>query len=186
MNMDSQKITLLRQEMMSEGVLFYYYGYVTERILSVIGETVMDKLELDKTERSVARGVFGVFVEQMQNIIRYSAENQEGQVGERPVDLRHGMLALGRDGAGYYVMSANAINRGDVERLRAGLAHIRGLDRLGLKAMHKEILRGETPAGSKGAGVGFVDIARLSSRGFVFDFLEIDEDLSYFVLKAHL
>ncbi|MBF0626847.1 MAG: hypothetical protein HQL91_01360 [Magnetococcales bacterium] len=184
--MDSQTILQLRQEMIREGVLFYYCGYVTEQVLSVLGETVMDKLELDNTERPVARGVFSVFVEQVQNIIRYSAENQEGQVGERPVDLRHCMLAVGRDPAGLYVMSANAIKNRDVERLRSGLVHIHALDRTGLKAMHKEILRGETPTGSKGAGVGFVDIARLASRGFEFHFLALDDELSYFILKAHL
>lgn len=184
--MDSKAIMQLRHEMVQEGVLFYYCGFITEKILSVIGETVMDKLELDNTERPVARGVFGVFVEQVQNIIRYSAESQEGVVGERAVDLRHGMLAVGRDGEGHYVCSANAIKQADVDRLRAGLAHIRSLDRGGLKAMHKEILRGEVPEGSKGAGVGFVDIARLASRGFEFDFLEIDAHLSYFILKAHL
>ncbi|NGZ07202.1 MAG: hypothetical protein G8237_12695 [Magnetococcales bacterium] len=152
----------------------------------MIGETVMDKLELDNTERPVARGVFGVFVEQVQNIIRYSAENQEGVIEERSIDLRHGMLAVGRDAEGYFVFSANAIKNHDVDRLRSGLAHIRSLDRSGLKAMHKEILRGETPEGSKGAGVGFVDIARLASRGFEFEFLGVNETLSYFILKAHL
>ncbi|MBF0272186.1 MAG: hypothetical protein HQL98_09005 [Magnetococcales bacterium] len=184
--MESREILLLRQEMIRGGVLFYYCGYVTEKVLSAIGDTVMDKLELDNTERPVARGLFSLFVEQVQNIIRYSAENQEGCVDERPVDLRHGMLAVGRGAEGHYVLSANAIKRRDVERLRQGLDHIRGLDRMGLKAMHKEILKGQVPEGSKGAGVGFVDIARMASRGFEFDFLEIDQELSYFVLKAHL
>ncbi|MBF0340510.1 MAG: response regulator [Magnetococcales bacterium] len=185
-SMDSQVILRLREELMGEGVLFFYCGYVTEKVLSVIGETVMDKLELDNTERSVARGVFSVFVEQMQNIIRYSAENQEGEVDDRTVDLRLGMLVVGRNETGYYVASANAIVQPDVDRLRESLARIRGLDKAGLKAMHKEILKGQTPEGSKGAGVGFVDIARLASRGFEFDFLKLDDSLSYFVLKAHL
>ena len=55
-----------------------------------------------------------------------------------------------------------------------------------LKARYKKILRGETPEGSKGAGVGLIDIARRSRHGFEFDFAEMDEGLKYFALKAYV
>ena len=184
--MRAKDIMQLREGLMREGVLFCYCGYVTEEVLSSIGDAVRDKLALENTEQQVARGLFAIFVEQVQNIIRYSAEKQEGALDDRAVDLRHGVLAVGINEGGYYVVCGNAITNSDVERLRDGLAHLQTLEKKELKALHKEILKGKTPEGSKGAGVGFIDIARLATRGIEFDFMALGEDLSYFVLKANL
>lgn len=184
--MHAKDIMQLRANLMREGVLFCYCGYITEEVLSSIGDAVRDKLALEKTGAQVSRSLFAVFVEQVQNVIRYSADKQEGAVDERTVDLRHGVLAVGQSDGGYYVSCGNAIARQDVPRLRDGLAHIQTLDRKELKALHKEVLKGKTPEGSKGAGVGFIDIARLATRGFEYEFLELDEEHSYFVLKASL
>ncbi|CAK0750540.1 GHKL domain-containing protein [Azospirillaceae bacterium] len=184
--MDAKTILQLRENLTREGVLFCYCGYVTEEVLTSIGDALRDKLALENTDQSMARSLFSIFVEQVQNVIRYSAEKQEGALEERIIDLRHGVLAVGQNNEGYYVSCGNAIANIDVPRLCDGLAHIQKLDRKSLKALHKEILKGKTPEGSKGAGVGFIDIARLASRGFEFDFLKMDEDLSYFVLKAYL
>ncbi|CAK0764431.1 conserved hypothetical protein [uncultured Gammaproteobacteria bacterium] len=184
--MHAKDMMQFREKLTSEGVLFGYCGYITEEVLASIGDAVRDKLALENTEQQVARGLFSIFVEQVQNVIRYSVEKQEGALDERTVDLRHGVLAVGKKDGGYYVSCGNAISNGDVSRLRDGLAHIKSLDRKELKALHKEVLKGKTPEGSKGAGVGFIDIARLATRGFEFDFLEMNEEHSYFVLKAYL
>lgn len=184
--MQAKDIMQLRENLMREGVLFCYCGYVTEEVLSSIGDAVRDKLALENTEQQVARSLFAVFVEQVQNIIRYSAEKQEGALRERAVDLRHGVLAVGQGGGGYYVSCGNAISNRDVTRLGEQLAHLQTLDKKELKALHKEILKGKTPEGSKGAGVGFIDIARLATRGVEYDFMELDSELSYFVLRANL
>jgi hypothetical protein len=184
--MHAKDIMQLREGLMREGVLFCYCGYVTEEVLTSIGDAVRDKLALENTEQQVARGLFSIFVEQVQNIIRYSAEKQEGALSDRTVDLRHGVLAVGQTDGGYYVSCGNAIPNHDVGRLRDGLAYLQKLERKDLKALHKEILKGKTPEGSKGAGVGFIDIARLATRGIEFDFQELDDQLSYFVLKANL
>jgi hypothetical protein len=184
--MHAKDIMQVRESLMREGVLFCYCGYVTEEVLTSIGDAVRDKLALENTEQQMARGLFAIFVEQVQNIIRYSAEKQEGALDDRTVDLRHGVLAVGQSDGGYYVSCGNAITNQDVTRLRSGLEYIQTLDRKELKALHKEILKGKTPEGSKGAGVGFIDIARLATRGFEFDFMKLDDTLSYFVLKANL
>jgi hypothetical protein len=74
----------------------------------------------------------------------------------------------------------------DVERLRALLEQIRNADREELKAMYKETLKGEVPEGSKGAGVGFIEIARRSSRPIQFDFTDVDGHFSFFALETEI
>ena len=51
-------------------------------------------------------------------------------------------------------------------------------------AKMKEQLRAEPEEGSKGAGLGFMEIARRASKPLEFDFTEIDANHAFFALKA--
>jgi hypothetical protein len=53
-----------------------------------------------------------------------------------------------------------------------------------LKALYKEQLRAAPEEGSKGAGLGFMEIARRASKPIEFDFTEIDANYVFFALKA--
>ncbi|MBL6958440.1 MAG: hypothetical protein ISR52_05620 [Rhodospirillales bacterium] len=157
---------------------------MTEEVLSGIGNAIKRKLELEHTDRQTAKGVFSIFVEQVQNVIRYSAEREGGEVEDDPAEIRYGVLTVGRKDDQYFVACGNLINNHDVDRLKKSLKQIKELDKEGLRALYKETLKGETPEGSKGAGVGFIDIARRATNGFDYDFMDMDDDRSYFCLKA--
>ena len=44
-----------------------------------------------------------------------------------------------------------------------------------LRALYKEQLRAEPEEGSKGAGLGFMEIARRASKPIEFDFTDVDD-----------
>src|SRR3972149_1829470 len=64
----------LRCRVLIPWVILAYCGYVTEPVLSGVGEALKKKHTIDDADTKTLRSVFAVFVEQMQNIIRYSAE----------------------------------------------------------------------------------------------------------------
>lgn len=172
-----------------QGVIFAYSGYVTELVLSGVGEALKQKLTIDDADTKTLRSVFAVFVEQMQNIIRYSAETaqsapppaaSEGALRE----IRYGILTIGKEGDDYVVCAGNLVRRSDVERLRARLIRIRDMSKDELKALYKEQLRAEPEQGSKGAGLGFMEIARRATKPIEFDFTDVDRDHAFFALKA--
>lgn len=181
----AQEMFDFRDELNDRGVMFCYSGYMTEQVLTAIGSALRTKLELDNTDRQVAKSLFSVFVEQVQNIIRYSAE-REFHKDDDDKELRYGILSVGKQDKAFFVACGNLIIEADVDRLRSSLEHISSLDRKGLRQLHKQTLKGETPEGSKGAGVGFIDIARQANHGFEFDFMPVDSSHSYFCLKAYL
>ena len=67
----------LRAHAAKQGIIFAYSGYMTEPVLSGVGEALKQKLTIDDADTKTLRSVFAVFVEQMQNIIRYSAEKAQ-------------------------------------------------------------------------------------------------------------
>ncbi|SCA54765.1 conserved hypothetical protein [Candidatus Terasakiella magnetica] len=175
-----------RNLLAEKGIIFCYSGYMTEDVLSGIGQAIRMKLELEEADKKVARSVFSLFVEQVQNVIRYSAEKEEFMSGDVQKELRFGVLSVGYADGSFFVSCSNLIEDKDVRRLGNNLKHIQELDAPGLKKLYKETLRGDTPDGSKGAGVGFIDIARRAQKGFEFDFMPVDNDRSYFSIKAYV
>jgi len=175
-----------RNYLRDRGIIFSYSGYMTEEVLTGIGGALRTKMELDGTDRQIARTIFSIFVEQVQNVIRYSAEFEEGRVQDDDIEIRYGVLTVGLKDNKHFVSCGNLIEKSKVERLKESLERIQGLDKDGLKTLYKDTLRGETPEGSKGAGVGFIDIARRANHGFDFDFSEVNDEYSYFMLNAYI
>lgn len=183
--MFAENLLQFRNDLYTRGVLFCYSGYLTEAILESIGTAMRLKLENDTADRKLARTLFSVFVEQVQNVVRYSAE-VEVIVGGGPAEMRYGLLAVGRDADGHFVTVGNLMLTADVPRLRDELLEIQKLDRQALTTRYREILKAVPPQGSKGAGAGFTHIARLATRGIEFGFQEVEQGLSFFGLKAML
>lgn len=181
----------LRTVLQNSGIIFAYSGYVSESILSGVGSALKQKMLVTDVDTQTIRSVFAVFVEQMQNIIRYSAESLEvvprGRARALDDDsqtLRYGVLTVGQSGELYVVHAGNLIAVSDTERLRERLQAVKAMDRAQLKAEYKELLRSGPDEYSKGAGIGFIEIARRASQPIEFDFAGVDENYAFFALKA--
>jgi hypothetical protein len=176
-----------RSILQKQGITFAYSGYVTEPVLSGVGEAIKNKLVLEDADTKTLRSVFAVFVEQMQNMIRYSAEKVASDAVEPPpIEMRYGVLTIGREGDDYVVHAGNLVARSDVERLREKLSKIRSMNKEELRASYKERLRAGPEEGSKGAGLGFMEIARRASKPIEFDFTDVDDTHVFFTLKASI
>ncbi|MBF8273171.1 MAG: uncharacterized protein HW380_2276 [Magnetococcales bacterium] len=184
--MRANELLLFREKLAEHGVMVCYNGYMTEDVLTGIAATIKHQMMVRNTDKNVARGVFSLFVEQVQNVIRYSAEKETSCQGSTDITMRTGLLMVGKEADRYFVACGNMVEKKDVATLRSNLVHIQGLDKEGLKALFKKTIKGETPAGSLGAGVGFIDIARKATRGFEFDFSDVDDLRTHFSIKAYI
>jgi SiaC family regulatory phosphoprotein/Family of unknown function (DUF6272) len=99
------------------------------------------------------------------------------------MEIRYGILTIGKEGNDYVVCAGNLVVRSDVDRLNAKLSKIIDLSKDELKALYKEQLRAEPEVGSKGAGLGFMEIARRASKPLEFDFTNIDANHAFLRLR---
>ena len=100
------------------------------------------------------------------------------------LEIRYGIVTIGQEGSEYVVQAGNLVAQKDVERLRTRLIKIRDMNKEELRALHKEQLRAAPEEGSKGAGLGIMEIARRASKPIEFDFTDVDGDYAFFTLKA--
>jgi hypothetical protein len=181
-----------RKEHEDRGIVFSYSGYLNEDILSGIGSAIRSKMTIDRTEEKISRAVFSAFVEQVQNVIRYSAEtssqasNGSGAADEALI-LPYGLVAIGEypDGQ-HFVTCCNMVLSSDTKKLSEQLESIRGLDRKELGALMRQQLRDGPPEGSKGAGIGFIAIAREAHGNWEYDIVEnAKEGFDFFSFVAN-
>lgn len=194
----------LRQQLESRGIVFSYCGYLNENILSGIGNALQSKMAIDQTDQKISRGIFSTFVEQVQNVIRYSAEtigpeeraklNNSSEpvadtedISNDDGELRYGLITIGETSDGTrFVTCANLIKNDHVERISTSLESIRGLNRKELTTLMREHLKTGPPEGSKGAGVGFISIAREANGNWEYDMVPMpDGEFTFFCLEAY-
>lgn len=172
-----------KQVLDEEGIVFSFSGYMSEGILYSLGEALRQKMALEETNLTTIKKVFSVFVEQAQNIIRYSAEKVRGSDGD-DVELSSGIVTIGTQNGRFFIVCANVVLQEDIARLRQRLEHLQGMDKDAIKAYYKEQLREAPDADSRGATIGLIEIARRASEPIEFDFDSIDERTAFFCMKV--
>jgi hypothetical protein len=73
-----------------------------------------------------------------------------------------------------------------IHSLRARLDHIASLNSDALKAYYREKLRQPPDEGSLGGSIGLIEIARRSSAPVEYGFQALDNQRSFFCLKAYI
>ena len=130
--MNSIKFYKLQKTLKENNIMFCYSGYVTQKILVAIGETIKKKLEVEETELGKTKKVFSIFVEGVQNVIRYSADSI-GESDELNNEVRYGIVTIGSNIKGITVQCGNLIFTKDVARMKERVELIAGKDKDELK-----------------------------------------------------
>jgi hypothetical protein len=172
----------LKAMLNKQGIFFCFGGPISQELMVGIGDTLRNKMELDDANSATIVKVFSMFVEQSQNIIHYSAERTPPD-SETP-ELSSGIIGVGCDDEYYYVSCGNMIHNEAIESLREQLTKLQVMNKKELKQYYKEKRRNEKPEDSKGAGLGFIELARKSVKPIEFEVQRIDDEFSFFSLKT--
>lgn len=117
-----------KHDLDARGIIFSFSGYLSEEILYSLGNALRQKMTLEDANVSTVKKVFSVFVEQAQNIIRYSAEKLSGDKGQS-IELSSGMVTIGTENDRFFIVCANVVMAADEPRLRQRLELLRSMDR---------------------------------------------------------
>nr|WP_086080974.1 SiaB family protein kinase [Bordetella genomosp. 13] len=166
-------------------VIFYHKGYFSHSIIAAMAEVVKLQLEVSGVSGPTRRKLFSSFVELSQNIIHYSSDALVPG-GPTTGALREGAVCITADGDRHLMLCVNPMSTADVGTLRDKLEPLRTMSLEQIKQAYKVSLRAETPEDSKGAGLGFLTMARDASAPLEFAFhpRADDPDTTLFCLKA--
>lgn len=173
----------LYNDFKAKQILFCYSGPIDQSSIEGVGNTLRRNLEIDDAGTTTTISIFSIFIEQVQNVLNYSAEKLGSEEIEN--ELRIGMVVIGHEKNGeYFIYCGNQVYNEDIGRLTNNIESVRNLNKDELKVLYKERRRMEPAAGSKGAGLGLIEMARKSTQPFNYSFVEIDPVFSFFSIKV--
>ena len=161
---------------------FCFSGALSESVLSSITEAVKHQVFTESGEKKLGSRVFAVFIEQVQNIIRYSAESFQSDSIREVSGL--GTVAISATTEGFTVEAVNPIDENSVASLDENLSQLKVLTSEQLKAAYTDRLKQGPPKDSKGAGLGFIDMAR-KGDGFEYSFIK-SGGITHFIFSVKI
>lgn len=177
-----------RENFRKQGIYFGFNGPFSQSFIEDIGEMLRKKMQSESVKLSTILNVFSVAIELMQNIVYYSVEYMpEKTLGEHQTEFRFGTLVIGYEHQHYFILSGNMIDNQHIPKLQEKLLALQNMTKDELKKQYKEQRRNkQREEGSKGAGLGFLEMARKASQPLEFVFQPVDECRSYFSIKVVL
>ncbi len=135
-----------------------YYGPISNSIISELGDFVRICFADDE---KISRKIFAVFIELMQNASFYSHSSLTLR-DEKSCGV--GKLSIWHDTTSYYIECGNLVNAKTASLLDESVQHINSLDHQALRRYKREKRDSPKQEGSRGAGIGLIQVALLSNN----------------------
>lgn len=175
-----KSVLSLHEEMVNNGFTLVYEGEFNHQITKMF--TSMAERDMDKTheEKAVKRRVFHVMVECLQNMTKHSDEyNEDSKIG-------NGMFIVGKKDEAYYVITANRVLNDKIDDLKNSIDGLNKMTKEELTALYKKQIKEGTLSEKGGAGLGLIDIARKTGQKLDYQFLPLDNEFYFFLLKIKI
>ena len=159
-------------------IMFSYKGPITQDILVAVGDSIKKKFPSEKIGYNIIKKIFAVFIEEAQNVLKYSFEKHYNS-DKKGTGI--GLVGVGRKNFEYFfVFSGNIIQQSSEKKLKSHLDYINSLDKEKLKKYYNEKRKTGVLSEEGSAGLGFIDMARRSGRPLEYWFEKIDDDRTFF------
>jgi len=168
----------------SNSIKVIYSGPIWSSGIDGIAEMLLKRLEFDDISLNASQAVFSIFVEQMNNIMMYSADKERKTSSEGDsLEVSKGIFILGIKDAKYFIQCGNVVTEYSAQILKTRIDHLNTLDKKGLRQYYKQQLHAENDnPESKGAGIGLIEIARRASAPIEYKLEPYSEGLHYFTM----
>jgi hypothetical protein len=176
-------------KMLTDNNIFVIYsGPIWANGLDGIAEMLLKRFEYDELSFSASQSVFSIFVEQMNNMMMYSAEKEKKTVGDgQSLDVSKGTFILGIQGTTYFIQSGNMVTEHSAKVLSERIEHLNSLDKKELRKYAKQQLHAEDDNHeSKGAGIGLIEIARRATEPIDYAFEDVGNGYKYFTMYIRI
>ena len=173
-HLDDSKAVLLNDLMRKNNVILAYQGDFNQDSILPILTMIDQNMATNPAGRGFNKNLYHEMVEILQNIMHH---------GYTESGKTEGIFAIGIRDNLYIVDAANYIRNDLVPAFRNSLEQYLDLDREGLKTYYKKILKEGRGSPGDGAGLGLIDIIRVSKTKPVVHFEPVDGRKTMFCLS---
>jgi len=172
-------------EMMdSNNVRVFYSGPIWPDGIEGMAQMMRKRLDFDEVPYTASKSVFSIFVEQINNMMMYSAEKEKRtDEAEKQTEISKGVFTLGLQGDTYFLQTGNLVSNVNARILKERIDYLNSLDKKELRKFYKEQLNAENDnPESQGAGIGLIEVARRSTSPIEYTLKQYSDDFQYFTM----
>jgi len=143
---------------------------------------VENKLQKYNADVDQVRSIYEITVEILQNILNYAhdskyiSENKKEATGNFKVSYQTNTNK-------YYIYSCNLIESNKVNKIKDIVNNLIGLDQKDIRKLLRQSMRNKSNKHEKGAGLGFIMMAKYVSEPIDITFEDVENDIKSFKLK---
>ena len=151
-----------------------YQGFFNDSITGQIAALMESALVENQLDYKTRNRLKAMMVEQIQNVQRYSSQR------------RQGCLEIGHEDGALFVETTNPIDAEAQNHLSQKLAAVANADLATLQKRFREAMKEPLNEDDRGAGLGFLFLAKQSSRKLAYHFVDCGNRDLCFQLKSYI
>ncbi len=171
----------IKEELDNKGIFLTYNGPFNQNLVIELVDLIKIKLGSIASTRVINK-IVTIFIEQTQNVIRYSECNISG-LG---CGTGSGICAIGISNKKYFVTCGNFIHKDLKNNLKDKLDALVLLNKGELTALYKKQKKKILEPDSKGAGLGLIDMASKSCKPLNYQFTDVDNEHCFFRITVYI
>ncbi len=175
-----KSVLTLYNEMLYNGISLVYLGAFNHQITKMFSTMAQEQMERDSEEKSTKKKVYHSIVETLQNMNKHSDEISD------QTNIGKGLFLIGKKDKLYYIITLNKVKNTKVVSLKRALEEVNNATQEELKLMYKRQLKDGKLSEKGGAGLGLIDIARKTENKLDYEFLPLDDENYFFILKVEI
>lgn len=165
--------------MIKETSLLTHNGSLSYEAIGILLNKMTSILDDFGMNITIKKKVYAAIVESLENIYRHQDIVKNGdQVVNTP------LFTLNIDPQNFTVSATNSLRVEKIANLKQRLDLVNTLDRIGLKELYKNTILHNAVNNRGGAGLGIINIAKVSENKIGYTFDPIDEQ--YFLFSIHI
>lgn len=161
-------------------VILSYQGLFNFEVIGHLLNSLKDETESRSISISHYKKILSVMIEALENVFKYS-EYFDRETALFP--LYYPRFQLEKIDFNYLLSTGNPILNSDVEKLANHISKINSLDKEGLRQLFRNTLTNGQFSAKGGAGLGFIEMAKVTSEKINFSFDSINDRFSYYSCK---
>jgi hypothetical protein len=171
-----ERAVYLEKMMQKEDVYFIWAGHMTHDIGREVLSFNEMKMHEEDTENNLQKRVFTILIELLQNVANYSP----GIEAEQKFGIPVAMIRTEKDC--YIITSGNLIQKSGIATLKRKLDMVNKKDKEGLKKLLHTGLKEQDMQIESTGYLGLLEIARHSGDKLRYEFTDVNEEYSYYVI----
>ncbi|MBC7125867.1 MAG: hypothetical protein H5T24_09570 [Bacteroidales bacterium] len=157
-------------------VLINHYGPLSYEEIGFLLNKMTSLLERYNFGITIRKKVYSAMVESLENIYKH----QDVIKGSNNYQPKFSLI-LEKDKVD--LTCSNSLLKVKIGPLKERLEKVNQLDKAGLKEFYKEVILSGNVTQKGGAGLGIINIAKVTENKLEFTFNDIDEQYTYFTLR---